>query len=114
MTRLSQYALRALGLLVVLFVLFYIGDYLSVRIRMLHPTRSDPFETLTRTRVLAIPQKNGRVEYQIDALKPTESVTCVHSIFPHFGDPPCWRIKPHFNEPIPMQFLLYLPQPVSK
>lgn len=77
---------------------------------MRHATQNDPFESLTRTRILAIAEKNNRVEYQVDAQRPTETIVCVHSIFPHMGHPACWRIKPHFNDPIPMAlFPVFLP-----
>jgi hypothetical protein len=106
MTALSKLVGRiALGLLLILLAIYF-GDYLQVRVRMLHPRPGDPFESLTRTRVLAIPEKNGKTEYQIDAEKPVETLTCVHSLFPHFGYPPCWRLKPHINDPIPMMILL--------
>jgi len=59
----------------------YIGDYLSVRIRMLHPKPADPFESLKALRVLAIPEKNGKTEYEVDAQNPVQTVTCVHSLF---------------------------------
>lgn len=104
-----QLAMRALGALILLASILYAGDYLSVRIRMFHSTATNPFEPLTRTRVLAIPQKNGKTDYQIDADRPTETLTCVHSLFPHMGYPPCWRLKPHINDPIPMTFLVLQP-----
>ena len=97
--------MRTLGALILLASLVYAGDYFSVRIRMMHPTAADPFESMTRTRVLAIPQKNGKTEYQIDAERPTETLTGVHSFFPHLGYPPCWKLKPHINDPIPMMIL---------
>jgi hypothetical protein len=27
---------------------------------------------------------------------------CVHSLFPHAGDLPCWYLKRKFAQPIPM------------
>jgi hypothetical protein len=83
-------------------ILVYIGDYLSVRIRMLHAKPIDPFETITTLRILAIPEKNGKTEYETDAQNPQQAVTCVHSLFPHAGYSPCWYIKPKLNQPIPM------------
>ena len=80
----------------------YIGDYLSVRIRMLHRKPADPFESLKALRVLAIPEKNGKTEYEVDAKNPVQTVTCVHSLFPHCGYSPCWYIKPRLNQPIPI------------
>ena len=82
--------------------ILYVGDYLSVRFRMIHPKPADPFESLTAPRVLAIQEKNGKVEYQIDAQNPEQTVTCVHSLFPHLGYSPCWYVKPRINQPIPM------------
>jgi hypothetical protein len=82
--------------------LLYGSDYLYIRVRMLHPKPADPFESLKALRVLAIPEKNGKTEYEIDARNPEQTVTCVHSIFPHYGYSPCWYVKPRINQPIPM------------
>jgi hypothetical protein len=88
-------ALAALALL-------YLVDYLSVRIRAMHPKPTDPFESLSTLRMLAIPQKNGKTDYEVDSQDPNTTVTCVHSLFPHMGYSPCWYIKPRINQPIPM------------
>ena len=80
----------------------YACDYLYLRVRMLRPTQSNPFESMSRARVLAIPQKNGKLDYQIDQTQPVETLTCVHSLFPHYGDAPCWYLKPRLNQPIPI------------
>lgn len=69
---------------------------------MIHPKPNDPMETLPRTRVLAIPQKSGKFDYEIDQQLPVETLTCVHSLFPHYGDQPCWYLKPRLNQPIPV------------
>ena len=98
----SQILKRILGALTAASVLIYSGDYAYLRIRMLHPTPTNPFESVTRTRVLAIPQKNGKFDYQIDQAQPVETLTCVHSLFPHYGDQPCWYLKPRVNQPIPI------------
>jgi len=91
---------RILAGLAGVLVLVYSADYLYLRIRMRHATPTIPFESLTRTRVLAIPQKSGKYDYQIDQVQPVENLTCVHSLFPHGGDPPCWYLKPRLNRPI--------------
>jgi hypothetical protein len=91
---------RSLALTLALAAAVYAGDYLYLRLRMVHPKPSDPFESMSRTRVLAIPRKNGGYDYQIDVTQPTERLTCVHSLFPHFGDRPCWYLKPRLNEPV--------------
>ena len=80
----------------------YVTDYLYLRFRMLHPKPSDPYESITALRILAIPEKNGKTEYQVDAQNPEQIVTCVHSLFPHYGYSPCWYVKPRINQPIPM------------
>jgi hypothetical protein len=80
----------------------YATDYIYVRIRMLHPNPADPFESLKALRILAIPEKNGKTEYEVDAQNPEQTVTCVHSLFPHYGYSPCWYVKPRINQPIPM------------
>ena len=93
---------RILVASVSLVALAYFGDYLSVRIRMMHLKPADPFESLKGLRVLAIPEKNGKTEYEVDAQNPEQTVTCVHSLFPHFGYSPCWYVKPRISQPIPM------------
>ena len=93
---------RILFCFVAALVLVFIGDYLYVRVRALHPKPADPFETLKALRVLAIPEKNGKTSYEVDAQNPEQTVTCVHSLLPHSGYSPCWYIKPRINQPIPM------------
>ena len=102
MTPTSTLAKRVLVRFGLVLGLLYGSDYLYVRIRMLHPKPADPFESLKALRVLAIPEKNGKTEYEIDARNPEQTVTCVHSIFPQYGYSPCWYVKPRINQPIPM------------
>jgi hypothetical protein len=85
--------------------LVYAGDYLSVRLRMLHPKPGDPFESITAARLLAIPEKGNKTSYELDEQNPTQTVVCVHSLFPHMGDPPCWYLKKKIGQPIPMLIL---------
>jgi len=99
----SRIAGQALKLILLLTGCIYAADYLVLRIRAMHATPTMPFETMPRTRVLAIPKKNGKYEYQIDQLEPSETLTCVHSLFPHYGDKPCWYVKPRLNQPIPIE-----------
>jgi hypothetical protein len=82
--------------------LLYGGDYFYLRFRMLHPRPADPFKSLQVLRVLAIPEKNGKTEYEIDTQNTEHTVTCVHSLFPHGGYSPCWYAKPRVNQPIPI------------
>ena len=93
---------RSLTALVFLLACSYAADYVVLRFRVPHPAGAMPFEAMTRTRVLAIPQKSGKFSYQIDQLQPTETLICVHSVFPHYGHQPCWYLKPRLNQPIPV------------
>jgi len=99
MTR-AKIAGRILALLTAVVTLVYVADFLYLRIRMRHLMPTEPFESLTRTRVLAIPQKNGKFDFQIDQQLPVETLTCVHSLFPHYGHQPCWYLKPRLDRPI--------------
>jgi hypothetical protein len=38
----------------------------------------------------------------VDAQNPEQTITCVHSLFPHSVYSPCWYVKPRINQPIPM------------
>ena len=93
---------RDLVLLIAAIALTYAGDYLSFRVRLIHPKPADPLESLTAPRILAIPEKGGKTSYEIDQQNPEQTVTCVHSLFPHGGFPPCWYARPRVGQPIPM------------
>ena len=82
--------------------LLYAGDLISLHLRMRHTTATDPFETLTAPRVLAISEKGNKTEYQIDAENPTQTVTCVHALFPHNGYSTCWQVQRTLHQPVPM------------
>jgi len=88
--------------LIAAFALVYAGDFVLLRVRMLHPKPGDPFETVTALRILAIGEKGNRTEYSVDPLQPQQTAECVHTLFPHNGDPPCWYLKKKFAQPIPM------------
>jgi hypothetical protein len=98
----KQIAGRVLVSVLLLLLFGYALDYVVLRVRMLHPAASVPLEHLTRHRLLAIKVKNGTYEYELDEVNPTETLTCVHTLFPHLGDPPCWYLKPRLDKPIPI------------
>jgi hypothetical protein len=75
--------------------LLYVGDYLSLRYRI--PHGREPFGTVEVRRHYAVPLKNRQTEYMFE--EPTTQV-CVHSLFPHFGDPPCWYLERHRQQEI--------------
>ena len=93
---------RVLALLFAAAALTYAGDYLSFRVRLIHPKPADPLESLTAPRILAISEKGGKTSYEIDQQNPEQTVTCVHSLFPHGGFAPCWYARPRVGQPIPM------------
>jgi hypothetical protein len=78
-------ARRILAGLILAVCLLYVGDDLSVRFRI--PGNRDPFGTVHVRRYYSISEKNNRMEF---LPADPETVTCVHSLFPHFGYSPCW------------------------
>jgi hypothetical protein len=45
----------------------------------------------------AVPQKNHKTEFLFDE---PQDETCVHSLFPHLGDEPCWYLSTHKDQRI--------------
>ena len=70
-----------------LFIL-YLGDYLSLRYRV--PKSRSQFGVVKIQRYYAVGLKSGKTEFMF--LAPQNQV-CVHSLFPHFGDSPCWYLS---------------------
>src|SRR5882724_899936 len=99
MNRLLPITKKAVVALTALIVVIYFGDFLWLRYRMWKPTANDPFETMKLDRFYAIAQKNGRVDFEPADV---QTVTCVHSIFPHVGYNPCWYVARQNGKPIPM------------
>jgi hypothetical protein len=92
--------------LILVSALCYIGDTASLYLESRHPTSTHPFETFTVPRVLAIDKKGGKIEYALDELQHEETITCVHSIFPHAGFSPCWYAKKKASQPIPTSLIV--------
>jgi hypothetical protein len=66
-------------------ILVYTADYLIARsrgARVLGTVQVLPY--------YAVPLKDGKTEFMM--LDP-ENRTCVHSLAPHFGYPPCWYLN---------------------
>jgi hypothetical protein len=95
-------AKRVFIALFVVVAIVYAWDFASVRVRMMHAKPGDPFETITSLRILAIDEKGGKTEYDVDPVQPQQTGVCVHALFPHNGDLPCWYLKKKFAQPIPM------------
>jgi hypothetical protein len=87
--------LRILVVAVVSLMIVYVGDDLSVRYRI--PNGRQPLGTVTIQRYDAIPEKNGKTEF---AFEDPVIQTCVHSLFPHMGYPPCWYLGRHAEQRI--------------
>ena len=97
-TRLSRILQIALALLLALFLL----DALWFYLRRSYPPAGQATGSVHRRRILAISNKGGKTEYAIDAVHPEEDIPCVHSLFPHASQKPCWYVARHANDPIPM------------
>ena len=81
--------------------LLWCGDYLTARQRMANDA-SNFVETVKVQPLYVIPHKDGRAEY---VFGDPQMVKCLHSIFPHFGDNPCWYVKKHAQPAVPMTIL---------
>ena len=78
------------GLLAVLlgFALLYAGDYLLLRYRV--AVNHNPYGAVTVQPYYAVPRKDHKTEFLFDD---PQDQTCVHSLFPHLGDSPCWYLN---------------------
>jgi hypothetical protein len=81
---------RALLYFVILLGVVYLADFLAARTHPLGSMQVAPY--------YAIHLKNKKVEFDFDV--PTETQSCVQSMAPHFGYPPCWYLKKHTVERI--------------
>ncbi len=97
---------RTLALVLALVAIVYAGDYAVVRLRASYPRLGNAFDSVHMVRLLAIPLKSGRTEYELDALQPEATVTCVRALFPHLGYQPCWYVRRQSQKPIPMVILV--------
>jgi hypothetical protein len=89
---------RTILIAVLLCALLYGGDYLSLRYRI--PHNRAQFESVQVQRDYAVRMKNSKTEYMFD--DPSAQI-CVHSLFPHFGDSPCWYVKRHSRQQVNVQ-----------
>jgi hypothetical protein len=83
------------------------GDYLLAKYRMQNPKAGDALGTIKTQPTYAIPHKDGKSEF---VFGDPVAVTCLHSLFPHFGYSPCWYVNRQSSKPIPM---VLLPMPPS-
>ena len=88
---------RILVAAILLLAVVYAVDYISVRYRI--PKNRDPYGVVRIRRDYAVTMKNGKPEFFFDP--PTEQ-TCVRSLFPHFGYPPCWYLERRRTQQVKM------------
>lgn len=87
--------LRAATAILVLLLVIYVGDYLSLRYQI--PHGRPQFGQIAVDTLYAIHEKNGKTEYESGQ---PETDPCVHSLFPHFGCLPCWYANRHTEKRI--------------
>ncbi len=69
--------------------LAFLADYFSLRFNI---PRRDALSSVDVRRFYAVKLKNGQTNYIFDEPRPVE---CVNSLFPHYGDNPCWYTNRH-------------------
>ncbi len=70
---------------------FYGADYLVARKQPLGSVEVQPY--------YAVPQRSGKTEF---LMEDPELDSCVQSLLPHLGHPPCWQLKRHQQKRIDM------------
>ena len=93
---------RLLFATVGLVLLLYPVDFAWYQLRRFVPKLGAAKGSVHRVRLLAIPTKSGKFDFQIDVVRPEEDLPCAHSLFPHGGARPCWYVSRHANDPILM------------
>src|SRR3984957_12663643 len=109
MSKLSNIFKRGFVGIVVVVVAAFVVDYVVLRAKMMFPKLGAATGTVQITRLYAIAEKNGRVEYELDANQPEVTMPCVHSLFPHMGNSPCWYLQQNATKPIPVVIFPSLP-----
>ncbi len=81
--------------LIALIALVYGGDYAVLRFKIWKGR--DAFASVTVDRYYAIDKKSNKIEYvYLDSV----NEPCVHALFPHMGDLPCWYLTRHTEDKI--------------
>ncbi|MGB6430452.1 MAG: hypothetical protein WBF06_07685 [Candidatus Acidiferrales bacterium] len=84
----------------------YLGDTVSVWVRMSRKTADDPLKSLTTQSIIEIPHKDGRDEI---VLGDPQTQTCVRALFPHDGYSPCWYVARQNQSVTVMTLLPFVP-----
>jgi hypothetical protein len=88
---------RIAAVAILLLAVAYSGDYLSVRYRI--PKSRNPYGVVRIRQSYAVTMKDGKTEYLFD---PPADQPCLHSLFPHFGYPPCWYLQRRTSQQVKM------------
>lgn len=97
-----RFITRLAAALAAFVLIIYSLDLTWYHLRLAVPRLGIPNSSVHRVRILVIPDKGNKVEYQIDAIHPEEDVPCTRSLFPHSNASPCWYLSRHANDPISM------------
>jgi hypothetical protein len=85
---------RTLISVVVILILLYAIDFLSLRLKI---PRREMLGTVTMQTYYAVKLKNGKTEYDYAG---DHDVNCTNSMFPQLGLKPCWYASRHTEEQI--------------
>ena len=96
-------ARRVLVAGVALLGVVYAADYVSAKYRISKNTPGDPLEAVKIQPMYVIPHKDGQAEY---VFGDPQTQMCLHSLFPHLGYSPCWYVKKHTEQTLPMMIFL--------
>jgi hypothetical protein len=83
---------RALQYVLLAAAILYLGDWAVFGLRL---ARHTAYGGVTVSQYLATPLKGQKVEYDFLGLK---DQPCVHSMFSHNSDLPCWWLERHKNQ----------------
>jgi hypothetical protein len=101
--RLLALTLKWLGISVlVLFCTIWVTDELSFQYKVHVSKSASAFGAVDMQHMLAIGLKNGKVEYAMDRTRPTQTLPCVYSLFPHAGLKPCWYLTRQSEKAVPL------------
>ena len=94
------YLRRVLLCIFAFLLFFYLVDFAWYELRLQFSVLGPATGSVHRIRLLAIPVKNNKVDFEIDPAKPEEDLPCSHSLFPRAGNRPCWYVTRHAKDPI--------------
>ena len=92
---LKRFFLRAFAGIVLATAAVFLVDYLVLRLKI--ATHGRAYGSVTVHPYYAVPRKDQKLEF---LLADPQDQTCVHSLFPHLGDVPCWYLTRNKNKRI--------------